>query len=271
MDTLTQHYGVAQGPLGFPLTDRQAFAVDALLKQLPRGDEFAYRKAVVPQATTELLAGERADVSWISTEDPDRAQEVVIARGLDDSQFALNPLVTMQHAYWLPPVGKSVWRKRVKDGERQGIKAKTRFPSRPASWGTEPWPPDVAFALVQSELLRGKSIGFLPIKVHAPTESERSRPGWGLVKLVIDQWLLLEYACCFLPTQPHAVVEAVAKAVGVPTAYRQALGLPDQRPLVFTPLAEYEKALARALGGIDLGHLAEHAVAAELERRSGCI
>src|SRR5271166_4976496 len=57
------------------------------------------------KAPSELLLGERADVSWISTEDPDRDREVVIARGMDDSHFRLNPIVTLQHCYSLPPVG----------------------------------------------------------------------------------------------------------------------------------------------------------------------
>jgi hypothetical protein len=42
-----------------------------------------------------------------TTESVDRTQEVV-ARGMNDSQFAANPLVTLQHAYSLPPAGK--WR-----------------------------------------------------------------------------------------------------------------------------------------------------------------
>ena len=65
------------------------------------------------------MPGDRSDVSWITCEDPDRAAEVVIARGMDDSQFKLNPIVTLQHAYHLPPVGRSVWRKVVKDGPRR--------------------------------------------------------------------------------------------------------------------------------------------------------
>ena len=72
----------------------------------------------------------------------DRAGEVVVARGMNDSQFAQNPLVTLGHAYWMPPVGKSLWRKRVRDGELVGIKAKTRYPERPGSWPEgEPSPP----------------------------------------------------------------------------------------------------------------------------------
>ncbi len=90
-------------------------------------------------------------------------QEVVIARGMNDSQFQANPLVTLQHAYNLPPVGKSLWRKRVKDGDSVRIKAKTQYPARPDSWPeSDPWPPDRVLSLVQAGLLNGKWIGFLP-------------------------------------------------------------------------------------------------------------
>ncbi len=97
----------------------------------------------------------------------DRTQEVVVAKGMNDSQFAVNPLVTLQHSYSMPPVGKSLWRKRVKDGDLVGIKAKTHYPARPDSWAeADPWPPDQMPTLVQAGLLNGKSIGFLPLKVH---------------------------------------------------------------------------------------------------------
>jgi len=32
---------------------------------------------------------------------------------MDDSQFALNPIVTLNHDYSMPPVGRSLWRKFV--------------------------------------------------------------------------------------------------------------------------------------------------------------
>ena len=117
---------------------------------------------------------QRADVSWITDESPDRWREVVIARGMNDSQFALNPIVTLNHKYGLPPVGRSLWRKRVKDGDRVGIKAKTQYPARPEKdWPDKSeWPPDVAFNLVQNGLMNAKSIGFLPVKTHEPTLKE---------------------------------------------------------------------------------------------------
>src|SRR5439155_7060063 len=89
---LTRHYGSAAGPLGFPMLDRQAFALEAILKALPKDDSFAYRKTLIAEKASEVLPGERSDVSWISTEDPDRTNEVVVARGMNDSQFRLNPI-----------------------------------------------------------------------------------------------------------------------------------------------------------------------------------
>jgi hypothetical protein len=246
MSVLTQHYGTATGPLGFPLTDRQAFALDAVLKALPREPAYQYRQALLTKPPTEVSPGERSDVSWISTEDPDRVGDVVRARGMNDSQFKLNPIVTLQHNYAMPPVGKSLWRKFARDGELRGIKAKTQYPARPKDWPDgKDWPADLAFALVQSDMLRGKSIGLLPTKVHVPDHKEVEQNGWaGQANLVIDEWILLDYACVFLPAQQNAVLESVSKAAPPPPAV-----------IPFTPLEEVEQALRRSLERIDLDGL----------------
>src|SRR5688500_16768396 len=110
-----------EGPLGFPMTDRAARSLDGVLRSLPKEPAYEFRRATLAKGLSELPAGERADVSWISEESPDRAQEIVRAAGMDDSQFALNPIVTLHHAYWLPPVGRSVWRRKVREGERRGV------------------------------------------------------------------------------------------------------------------------------------------------------
>ena len=67
------------------MLDRQARRLDTLLKALPKSKEHANHKAIIAKAPTELNPGERSDVSWISTESVDRMQEVVIARGMNDS------------------------------------------------------------------------------------------------------------------------------------------------------------------------------------------
>lgn len=290
---LHQHYGSTEGPLGFPLTDRQAIALDAILKALPKDEAFRYRKAAIARGPSEVLPGERSDVSWITTEDPDRTREVVRARGMNDSQFKLNPLVTLQHAYSLPPIGRSLWRKVVRDGPMQGVKAKTQYPVKPEGWQGI-WPADVALSLVQADLLRGKSIGFLPTKVHAPDVSERQTNGWKDVDLVIDEWILLEYACTFLPAQQNALVEAVSKStIQLPEEFIQVLDLDpfllrsnglaahadaaeaDPQPpwagIPFVPLEEIEKALLRQVNSFDLSALASQTAQQVLDKARGCI
>jgi hypothetical protein len=295
---LKTHYGTTEGPLGFPLTDKQAFALEAVLKALPREDAFRYRKLVVGKGPTELLTGERSDVSWITTEDPDRVGDVVLARGMNDSQFRQNPIVTLNHAYFLPPVGKSLWRKYATDGAVKGIKAKTQYPGRPSDWPAQKdWPADLAFALVQADLLRGKSIGFLPTKVHTPNSDELKQNGWEKVGVVIDEWILLEYACVFLPANQNTVLESVSgKALPpIPEEFQKALGvtwgkdeggrMKDEqgRALIhpssfilhpsdevpFTPLSVYQRAIDRSLAQIDPARIAEKIIQDRLDAMRG--
>jgi hypothetical protein len=244
------------------MPDRAARTLDALLKSLPRTPEYEYRHLVTAKAPTEVNPGERSDVSWISTESPDRGREVVVARGMNDSQFQANPIVTLGHAYYLPPVGKSLWRRRVKDGERVGIKAKTVYPPRPDSWpAADAWPSDQVFALIQAGLLQGKSIGFLPVKVHVPDDKEARKNNWGdKVDLVIDEWLLLEYACVFLPANQDALVESVGKGLALTDDVLRALGLDRQRLIPFTPLEEIESAVLDRIAAIDFPSLIEKTI-----------
>jgi hypothetical protein len=72
---------------------------------------------------------------------------------MNDSHFKLNPIVTNNHAYWCSQVGKSLWRKRAKDGPLVGIKAKTVYPKRPAAWTGDDWMPDTVLALIQAGLM----------------------------------------------------------------------------------------------------------------------
>src|SRR5207247_3051481 len=165
-------YYYTEGPHGLPMRDKQAQALEARLKSLPKDEAFAFRRLSLGRGLSELQAGERADVSWITEETPDRLGDVVLAAGMDDGHFQLNPIVTLNHAYDQPPVGRSLWRRRVKEGALVGVKAKTLYPPKPENWGAADWPPDVAFTLVQSGLLRGKSIGFFPLKLRTPTAAE---------------------------------------------------------------------------------------------------
>jgi hypothetical protein len=165
MDFLKDYYDT-EGPLGIPMKDAQAQALDALLRELPQDDLHAPGKLIV-KGVADLLPGERADISWISTESTDRERDVLLARGMDDSHYALNPIVTLQHAYWMPPAGRSLWRRKVSEDGIKGVKAKTLYPTRPESLPEDsPWLPDEMFPLLQAGLCNGKSVGFIPRKAR---------------------------------------------------------------------------------------------------------
>lgn len=270
MPDFLKHYYDTEGPFGLPMKDRQAQSLDAIVRALPRESPYEPQLVLSTKGASELLAGERADVSWISEESVDRQGDIVVAAGMDDSHFQLNPLVTMQHAYWMPPVGRSLWRKRVKDGPFVGIKAKTQYPGRPASWPADAdWPPDTAFTLVQNGLLRGKSVGFLPTKARRPSEEEiTEEPSMARVRFIIEKWILLEYACVFLPAQQHALVESVSKGLQVPADFRRVMGLPEA-VVSFTPLAEIEKTIARSFAGLQVERLIHQALHESWSRLCG--
>jgi hypothetical protein len=284
MDYLKQHYDT-EGPFGLPMKDAQAKRLESLIPSLPK--DVTPKFVTLAQAPAELLPGERADISWITTESVDRDKEVVLSKGMDDSHFKLNPIVTLQHAYYLPPVGRSAWRKKASDGDTRGIKAKTQYPKRPAGWmQDEDWPPDVTFTLIQSGLLLGKSIGFIPTKCHQPQEDEiKKNPDWAGVRRIIDEWLLLEYACVYLPCQQDAVVEAVSKGAKIPDNLVELFQIPrewlvtpaaqpqevkeKQKPISFTPWEEIEKSIKRKIEQYDFEAIARKAIEEGIDRAKG--
>ena len=96
--TFLKDYGDTEGPLGFPMKDAEAKALDAILVANPDAEHV---RLVVQKATTEFSEGERADVAWIQTEAVDHDQEIVLAAGFRDDSFKANPIVTLNHQYEL--------------------------------------------------------------------------------------------------------------------------------------------------------------------------
>jgi hypothetical protein len=202
-----------------------------------------------------LNPGERSDVSWISTETPDRYDHVVFAKGMNDSQFALNPIVTFNHDYPRPPIGRSLWRKFVKDGDTRGIKAKTVYPPMPASRPAgECWEPDKVFAQFQAGLLNAKSIGWLPTKPHFADVKEAANNNWREGTLVVEEWLLIKYAVGTIPVNPETVVEFVSKTI------------PGAGPLPFITLAELEASIQKQIESIDIGEIVKESLSRMQDR-----
>ena len=261
--TFLKPYFETEGPFGVPMKDKQAKALAARLKDLPKDDAFAFRRCSFERGIAEVSAEGRCDVSWITEESPDRMGDIVLAGGMDDSHFQLNPIVTFNHLYDQPPVGRSLWRRKVKEGTLVGVKAKTLYPPKPSSWTAGEWPPDFAFELIKAGLLRGKSIGFFPLKLRTPTAGQIEQyPELKKVRYIIEEWLLAEYACCVLPTQPNALVEQICKSS--PLAVREESG-----PVPFVTLRQIERDLPRHLAGTEWGNRVEQALTRSWQRICG--
>src|SRR5215813_1163526 len=104
-------YFEAEGPFGLPMKDKQAKALGAILRELPASEsERSLRRLSSTRGLSELSPESRCDVSWITVEAPDHSRDLVLASGMDDSIYRLNPIVTLNHQYDQPPVGRSLWR-----------------------------------------------------------------------------------------------------------------------------------------------------------------
>ena len=111
-------------------------------------------------------------------------------------------------------------------------------------------------------MLNAKSIGWLPTKVHYPDPKEASANGWNTDTMVIDEWLLVEYAVGTIPVNPETVVNIVSKTMPTPqelaalgwdrTLFESGdVGVPDTKIMAFTPWGEVQKCIERKLAGID--------------------
>jgi HK97 family phage prohead protease len=130
--------------------------------------------------------------SIISTSAPDRAGDVVLPAGLRNrDEFLKNPVVLWAHQRTMPPIGIC----QTLDVQPDRIVAETKFSA------SSPLAADV-FKLYAEGILRGWSIGFLPVKV-VPT-----RTG-----LRIEEWDLLEYSAVPVPENPGALTMAVQKGM----------------------------------------------------------
>ena len=150
----------------------------------------------------------------ISTSDPDRAGDVIVPHGLSTSEeYLRNPVVLWAHNRTLPPIGSCL---RL-DVEPDRIVAVTKFAEG------HPFAEDL-FRLYEQGILRGWSIGFLPLSAQRlPEPGPNGRRG-----LRIDEWELLEYSAVPIPTNPGALTIAIQKGLVHDTDLRDWLGLvPD--------------------------------------------
>lgn len=149
----------------------------------------------------------------ITTDALDRDGEVLIPQGMVGTDFEKNGAIFWNHNYDLPVA--SAFGKLVR-GERDWV-SEGRFAARPADYVGEFYP-DYVRALVVQRIVRGTSVGFIPIESRRPTDKDFATYGQG-VKRVHNKWRLLEWS--FAPIQSNVeamVLDAIKKGYLSPAA-----------------------------------------------------
>ncbi len=136
--------------------------------------------------------GERSIVHLITTEAEDRQGDIVRTKGMDDENYAKNPVVLYGHAYGSFPIGKSLWRKPTTRGGGKGIMAKTQFAD--TEEGRK------AYTLWRDGFLNAASIGFMPKEWDEIRDDSGRVTGWDIKK-----WELWEYSIVPVPANAQAL------------------------------------------------------------------
>lgn len=225
------------------LSEALARKVDELAAGLPSGCSYQ-RKAYSP-AAVQFEPGERAEVSIITTNQPDKSNEVVIPEGVDLSTY--NGTVLFQHKEG-EVVGKCQWVKLNKSDE--SIRAKTVYYEN--SEGVESkWYRfiDEVWEMVKVGALPSKSIGFLPLtEKREPSADELAlHPEWSACG-IWDNSLLLEYSVCAVGVNNQAMVELVnSNAKSITAEVIKSMGLAFDFPEVAEPVVLVQEAPQTAL------------------------
>ena len=137
-------------------------------------------------------------LSVITTNDRDRAGDVIVPTGIKNAtEYLQNPVVLWVHnRFTLPPIGTC---QRL-DVQPDRIVAETKF-----AQGV-PLAEDL-FRLYEQGVLRGWSIGFVPLKAKRINHGTRGRG------LHVEEWNLLEYSAVPIPENPGALTVAIQKGI----------------------------------------------------------
>ena len=196
------------GPLNTPMGDEFARKQEELLET----GEYTHVTLSNPNSFEACIEREKSDISIISDESVDIEGDVGVQKTLDfvTLGFHKNPVVSYNHNYNIPPVGKSLWQK-----TSGGVtKAKTQYISRPEELPSNiEWFPDSIFHMVKSGVMRGKSIGAL-VKYRQPTQEDVDKnPFWKKARRISEKVYIFEYCVCPIGMNTNAIVEMVSKSL----------------------------------------------------------
>jgi hypothetical protein len=200
----------------------------------------------------------------VTTEMIDRDGEVVIAQGMNASEYLTNPVLFYNHDYNLP-VGKCLSLER----RPTSIVADFKFAERPDDF-EGPFFPEFVASMVGQGIVRGVSIGYTAENggIRRATPDDRKR--WGdSVHTVFNKWKLMEISVAPMQCNPGALISAVRKGAVDAEAARRWGGYvePARRTVVVAVPALAWAARAARKSPIDSASIAR----AEIARAKGLL
>lgn len=119
----------------------------------------------------------------ISTNNPDRYDEIVNPKGARLDNYRKNPVVLFNHNSNIPPIGKNI---NIAVYENE-IVALTKFANTQLAKDIE--------MLYKDGFMNAFSIGFIPNKADTNEKGQ----------IVYNDWEMLEYSCVPIPANPEAI------------------------------------------------------------------
>lgn len=150
-----------------------------------------YQSAVTKEADED-----RTLIVRISTNKPDRSNDIVRPEGADLTNYKRNPVVALNHNYQGLAIAKTEELKITDDG----IMAKVRFPKK----GVHDLS-DTVFELYKEGFMNAWSIGFIPKKFDPIDNGGKD----------FKEWELLEYSAVLVPDNPEALTMLRSKGYEV--------------------------------------------------------
>lgn len=194
------------GPLGYPMTDDEARDIESKLDD--GYSSFQLEKAAKLEGIYE---GERAEVSTLTDDTLDKEGDVLPPEVIDWSQFEKHGSPTcFQHNYNIPPVGRSMWFKRVGNAFR----GKTQYFDKPSDYPKDSvWFPDSVWYFVKSGVLKGKSLGGAVSWREPTAEDFEKKPYWNGAKRIAQKAMVFEYSVCTVAMNNNTIIEVLNKGI----------------------------------------------------------
>jgi hypothetical protein len=142
----------------------------------------------------------------LSDETVDRDGDIIIQDGCELENFKLNPVGLLFHDGRDFPIGNFL------DVYVEGkeLKGDLLFvDERVDPTGRA----DRAFRFAKSRIMRAGSIGFRGKEVKFPSQEERRILGMKDYGVIFTRWELLEFSPCSVPSNPHALADALRKGL----------------------------------------------------------